>query len=81
MAKLIYWCSKCAIPLIEQSVCPICGSTGKQIATNGVCNPVFAQEKRLMSCILGEDVESKNVWYLGGGRYLADGKKVKLPFV
>lgn len=81
MAKLIYWCTKCAIPLIEQSVCPICGSTGKQIATNGVCNPVFTQEKRLMSCILDEDIENANVWYLGGGRYLVDGKKVRLPFV
>lgn len=81
MAKLIYWCSSCAIPIIEQSECPICGGTSKQIASNGVCNPVFTQEKRLMSCILGEEVEDKNVWYLGGGRYLVDGKKVRLPFV
>lgn len=78
---MIYWCDRCQIPLFDNKVCPICETSGKQITSTAICNPVFAQERRLMSRILDYPVEECNVWYLGSGNYLIDGKKVKLPFV
>ncbi len=81
MAKSVYWCSDCGIPVIENSECPLCGSRCKSISTTGICNPVFRQEKKLISLILGEDVIEKNIWYLGSSFYLVDGKRVRLPYV
>ncbi len=81
MAKSVYWCSDCGIPVIENSECPLCGNRCKSISTTGICNPVFRQEKKLLSLILGDDVLEKNVWYLGSSFYLIDGKRVRLPYV
>ena len=81
MAKSVYWCSDCGIPVIENSECPLCGNRCASISTTGICNPVFRQEKKLISLILGEDVLEKNVWYLGSSFYLVDGKRVRLPYV
>lgn len=81
MAKSVYWCSHCGVPVIENSICSVCGNGCKSISTTGVCNPVFKQEKKLISLILGEDVLDKNIWYLGSSFYLIDGKRVKLPYV
>lgn len=78
---MVYWCEHCGIPVIEKNRCPICAQKGKQISTNGVCNPVFRQEKKLLSLIWGEDVLECLVWYMGGGCYLVDGVRKKLPFV
>ena len=81
MAKLVYWCSTCKIPIIDNSICPLCGNQGKQISQNGICNPVFLQEKRLLSRILNYDVCEKNVWYLGSSYYLIEGKRIRAPYV
>ncbi len=81
MSKSIYWCNSCGIPVIEKTFCPRCGTKCKIVATNGICNPVFAQEKKLLSAILCEQIEEKSVWYIGNSQYLIDGKRVKLPYV
>ena len=81
MSKSIYWCNSCEIPIIEKSICPRCGSKCKSASTNGICNPVFYQEKKLLSAILDEPVEDKNVWYIGSSQYLIDGKRTKLPYI
>ena len=81
MAKSIYWCSSCKIPVIDNSICPLCGTHGKQISQNGICNPVFLQEKRLLSKILNDNLSEKNVWYLGSSYYLIDGKRIRVPYV
>lgn len=81
MAKSVYWCSHCEIPVIDNSICPLCGMRGKQISQNGICNPVFLQEKRLLSKILNDDLCEKNVWYLGSSYYLVDGNRVRAPYV
>ena len=81
MAKSVYWCSHCGVPVIENSKCPICGNGCKSISTKGICNPVFRQEKKLLSLILGEDLLDNNVWYLGSSTYLIDGNRVRLPYV
>lgn len=80
MAKSIYWCSHCGIPIIENLICPLCGEEMKIISTTGVCNPVFLQEKRLLSCILGMNVDDRNVWYLGSSFYLIDGQRTRVPY-
>ncbi len=80
MSKSIYWCSQCGIPVIENKICPLCKSEGELISTNGICNPVFMQEKRLLSCISGEDINSSNVWYLGSSHYLVDGIRKRISY-
>lgn len=81
MAKSVYWCSNCKIPVIDNSICPLCGTHGKQVSQNGICNPVFLQEKRLLSKILDDNLCKKNVWYLGSSYYLIDGKRIRAPYV
>lgn len=77
---MVYWCEHCAIPIIGKEICPICYGKGKLISVNGVCNPVFRQEKKLLSLIWGMDVSESFVWYLGAGYYLLNGKRKRLPF-
>ena len=77
---MVFWCKGCEIPIIENSICPICGSKGISVSSNGICNPVFRQEKKLLSLILGSDLLDSNLWYLGSSSYLIDGKRVKLPY-
>lgn len=81
MSKMVYWCPECEIPVIDNSICPLCGTHGKQISQSGICNPVFLQEKRLLSDILSYSVEEKNMWYLGSSYYLIDGKRTRIPYV
>lgn len=81
MSRMVYWCPECEIPVIDNSICPICGTKGKQISQSGICNPVFLQEKRLLSKILNDYVDDKNIWYLGSSYYLIDGKRTRVPYV
>lgn len=81
MVRSVYWCSHCEIPVIGNAICQLCGTPGKQISQNGICNPVFLQEKRLLSKILNNDLCEKNIWYLGSSYYLIDGKRVRVPYV
>ena len=80
MSKSIYWCPHCGIPVIENKICPVCKSEGEIVSTNGICNPVFVQEKRLLSCIMGEDINNSNVWYLGSSQYLVDGVRKRISY-
>lgn len=80
MPKSIYWCSECKVPVIEQNACPRCGSKLKCISTNGICNPVFSQEKKLLSMIIGDKIDG-DVWYLGNSFYYIDGKRIRVPYV
>lgn len=81
MSKSIYWCPDCKIPIIESGSCPRCGSKCKSITTNGICNPVFSQEKKLLSCILDTGLDDEDAWYLGSSYYLINGKRVRIPYV
>ena len=81
MVNTVYWCPHCKIPVVKNEICPLCGATTKPLSTTGVCNPVFVQEKRLLSLMLGEDLVEKDVWYLGSSYYLIDGVRKRLPYV
>ena len=81
MALNVYWCSHCEIPVFGIKNCPLCKSVGKLISINGICNPVFLQERRLLSHILDKDVVKSNIWYLGSSFYFIDGVRTRVPFV
>lgn len=81
MAKTVYWCPNCQVPIIENEICPVCSTKCKPISFNGICNPVFFQEKRLLSCILGKNVNQSEIWYLGSSYYLIDGKRIRLKYI
>lgn len=81
MVTPVFWCPHCRIPIIKNEICPLCGTATMPLSTTGVCNPVFAQEKKLITYILGKNVEDEEVWYLGSSYYLIDGKRVRLPYI
>lgn len=81
MKRNVYWCKHCEIPVIEQEVCPLCSNDIALISSKGICNPVYKQERRLISCILEEDVDNANIWYLGSSCYLINGEKRKAPYI
>lgn len=78
---MIYWCNTCRIPVFDNEICPLCKNNGKYIASTAICNPVFLQERKLLSKIIGFSIETSNVWYLGSGSYLVDGVRTKIPFI
>ena len=80
MAQNIFWCSNCGIPIAKHRICPICSNDCQEISTNGICTPVYIQEKKLISKILGKDINNSNVWYLGKSSYLVEGKRVLVPY-
>ena len=72
----IYWCSNCNVPIWEEE-CPLCHAKGKYISAD--VRPVFPEERLLMEILLDRPLKYLNssVWY-GGGRYIVDGKPVRL---
>ena len=81
MSKKVYWCSNCSVPIIENSICPVCGNACSVVSTAGICNPVYFQEKKLLSNIVNEDITKENVWYLGSSKYLINGKKKRISYI
>lgn len=81
MANTVYWCHNCQIPIIKNIKCPVCDAECKPLSNNGVCNPVFSQEKKLISYILNRDVSDSEIWYLGNSCYLIDGKRTRLQYI
>lgn len=81
MALNTYWCEHCRIPVFGQKNCPVCNKQGKMICVNGICNPVYYQERKLITYILDRDVTGSNVWYLGSSHYFIDGERIRVPYV
>lgn len=81
MSREVFWCDHCKVPIIENEICPVCNSNCKSISTNGICNPVYLQEKKLLSDIIGRNIENDNVWYLGSAKYLINGIKTHIPYI
>lgn len=81
MVNTIYWCPHCKVPTIKNRTCPLCGSGCKSLSTTGVCNPVFLQERKLISYIWGKDLTQSEVWYLGSSYYLVDEERMCLPYI
>ena len=80
MSNTVYWCPHCKIPIAKFNKCTLCGETCEPVSSSGVCNPVFGQERKLMSHILNVDLSKSEVWYLGSSYYFVDGKRIRLPY-
>ena len=72
---MVYWCKKCGVPIFDKELHG-CTCDGKviKISESSICNPVFKQEKKLLSKIARENLMNKDLWYLGGSNYFYDDK-------
>lgn len=79
---MIYWCKKCNEPIFNTDMhsCDCDGEITK-ISESSICNPVFLQERKLLSKIAGYNLTNKKMWYLGASKYYFDGKLQKIPYV
>lgn len=76
---MIYWCDKCNIPIINNEICSICGRKTRKISND--IRPVFIEEKKIISIILGKDVMNSSVWNKGSVNYIIDGQSVRVNYV
>lgn len=78
---MIYWCHKCNVPVFDKDMHK-CSCDGRitKISEGSICNPVFKQERKLLSKIAGIDYIGKTLWYLGAAKYFVDGHVVKIPY-
>lgn len=81
MPNTVYWCPHCKIPVVKANKCRLCGADCEPLSTLGVCNPVFKQERKLITHIFGKNLTDSEVWYLGNSYYLIDGKRERLPYI
>ncbi len=78
---MIFWCDKCQEPIFDKKLHKrSCEGTIKKISDGTICNPVFLQERKLLSCICGEDLSNKKIWYFGASKYYYDGQLKKIPY-
>ena len=79
---MIYWCEKCNEPIFDKKLHELtCKGKLKKLSEGSICNPVFIQERKLLSKIVGEDLTDKKVWYFGSSRYLYDGEIQRIPYI
>lgn len=79
---MIYWCDKCKEPVFDKELHKLsCNGNLKKLSEGSICNPVFLQERKLLSKIMGESLIDKRIWYFGSSRYLFDGKVQRIPYV
>ena len=78
---MVFWCHKCGEPVFDKEL-HACKCDGKitQISTSASCNPVFLQERKMLSYIAGEDFSSAKMWDLGSGHYIVNGKKQDIRY-
>lgn len=79
---MIYWCEKCNTPVFNKEMheCS-CDGNVTLISNSNVCNPVFLQERKLLSKITGKDLTQKVIWYLGNSKYIFNGHIQKIDYV
>lgn len=78
---MIYWCHKCGEPIFDK-VMHECNCDGDivKISEGTICNPVFIQERKLLSKIVGLDLTEKKIWYFGASKYYYDGEMHRVPY-
>lgn len=75
---MIFWCSKCKIPVIKRNICPICNNKIRKIAKD--IRPVFTIEKKVISELLQQDICDRSVWGKGPSIYIIHGKSVNINY-
>lgn len=78
---MVYWCHKCDEPIFDKEMheCNCDGDIVK-ISEGTICNPVFIQERKLLSKIVGLDLTEKRIWYFGASKYYYDGEMHRVPY-
>lgn len=76
---MIYWCHKCNQPIFDTNMHRCDGEITK-ISEGSICNPVFYQERKLLSFISGEDLSDESMWYLGSSNYFYKGKSKRISY-
>lgn len=78
---MVYWCRKCGVPIFDKELhkCS-CNGAVDLISESSICNPVFKQERKLLSKIAKQDLDNKELWYLGGSNYFYDGKINRISY-
>lgn len=76
---MIYWCDRCNIPLVDSTICSRCKNKTREIAND--IRPVFIEEKKIISFILGKNVINSSVWNKNSVNYIIDGKDVRVDYV
>ena len=79
---MIYWCNKCEEPVFDKKLHELsCNGKMRKLSEGSICNPVFIQERKLLSKIMGMDLTDKKIWYFGSSRYLFDGEVQRIPYL
>lgn len=78
---MIYWCQKCKVPIFDKELHKhSCDGKLTKVSDGTIFNPVFKQERKLLSKIAGEDLTDKTIWYMGSSKYFIDGQVKKIPY-
>lgn len=79
---MVYWCNKCNEPIFNKEL-HLCSCEGglRKISEGYIFNPVFAQERKLLSLITGTDYSHTKMWYMGSSRYFYDGETHVIPYL
>ena len=78
---MIYWCNVCEEPVFDKKSHELsCHGRLRKLSEGSICNPVFIQERKLLSKIMGKDLTDKRMWYFGACRYLFDGELQKISY-
>ncbi len=79
---MIYWCDKCKEPVFNEELhkCSCDGNIIK-ISEGSIFNPVFLQERKLLSKITGADLTDKKIWFMGSSRYFYDEEPHQIPYI
>lgn len=78
---MVYWCKKCKEPIFDTELhrC-ICDGIVERISEGSICNPVFRQERKLLSKICGKNLLNERIWYLGSSNYFYGEQLKKIPY-
>ena len=79
---MIYWCDRCRVPIFDkESHMLSCNGKIRELSEGATCNPVFRQERKLLSKIVSRDITKENIWYLGNSRYFVDERMQKVSYI
>ncbi len=78
---MVYWCKKCKEPIFDSELhkCSCNGDIIK-ISEGNICNPVFLQERKLLSKITGQNLTGKKMWFLGASNYFFDEQTKRISY-
>lgn len=76
---MVYWCKKCKQPIFDKNM-HMCDGEVIKISEGAICNPVFLQERKLLSLIIDEDLSEESVWYLGASNYFYKEQSKRIPY-